>query len=122
MSVNSMIITALASICPAAPTLTELTTAMNGKLPDEYATFTVNTFPRAFGDNVAGLEGYSVTVHYFCPLGVNPLNKKKLIKQALQAAGFVWPRVEDVTAATGADSRQHFAFITAYTDGGDCDG
>ena len=119
MSVNSILISALSEIVPAQPTVTELVTANGGRLPSEYATFVINTYPRAFGDNEANLEGYSVTVHYFCPIGYNPLATKAKIKKALQGAGFAWPRVEDVTAVTGADDCQHFAFITQYMDGGD---
>lgn len=119
MGINSIIINALSAIAPTSPDINGLGRTDAGELPKKYIVFAVETYPAAFGDNCARLEGYAVMIHYFCPLGENSLATRKSIKKALAVAGFTWPRVKNVTEAGGSDRKQHYIFTCGYIDGGD---
>jgi len=71
---------------------------------ETYITFNYFTTPDDFGDDEPGHEVYSVQVHYFCPSGINSLDTRNKIKNALKAAGFTHPSTTD---ATDADGQHH---------------
>lgn len=94
-------------------------TALNGIVADivphiytgtatEYITFNYTEYPLEFADNAPQTIGYSVQVHYFCPLNKNPNTIKDNIQNSLFSAGFSYPHIQDVTDEDG----QHYVFET----------
>jgi hypothetical protein len=75
----------------------------------EYIVFNYAEYPLYFSNNKPRMIGYSIQVHLFMPLKVNPNSKKESIKNALFAAGFPYPSVVDVTDEDG----QHYVFETS---------
>lgn len=78
----------------------------------EYIVFNYSEYPLEFADDAPQTVGYSVQVHLFLPLKVNPNTKKESIKSALFAAGFTYPSIQDVTDEEG----QHYVFETNYNE------
>jgi hypothetical protein len=78
----------------------------------EYIVFNYSEYPLTFADDAPQTLGYSVQVHLFLPLKVNPNTKKESIKSALFAAGFTYPSIQDVTDEDG----QHYVFETNYNE------
>lgn len=76
----------------------------------EYIVFNYSEYPLVFADDEPQTIGYSVQVHLFMPLKPNPNAKKDSIKNALFAAGFTYPSIQDVTD----DEGQHYVFQTNY--------
>lgn len=78
----------------------------------EYIVFNYSEYPLVFADDAPQSIGYSVQVHLFMPLKVNPNTKKDSIKNALFSAGFSYPSIQDVTD----DEGQHYVFETTYNE------
>ena len=78
----------------------------------EYCTFNAAEYPTGFADDVPTHIGYSAQVHYFCPTGVNPEAKKTALKNALFAAGFSYPEIQNMTDADG----QHYVLECEFID------
>ena len=78
----------------------------------EYIVFNYSEYPLVFADDTPQSIGYSVQVHLFMPLKVNPNTKKESIKTALFSAGFSYPSIQDVTDNEG----QHYVFETNYNE------
>lgn len=80
--------------------------AAAGSRPCRYYTFVCQSFGDDFGDDEPGCERWLVHVHLFAPLVDNCIQRIRDTKQALFAAGFTWPQVEDATDEDG----QHYVF------------
>jgi len=78
----------------------------------EYIVFNYSEYPLAFADDEPQEVGYSIHVHLFLPLKVNPNTKKDSIKTALFSAGFTYPSIQDVTDEDG----QHYVAETTYSE------
>jgi hypothetical protein len=78
----------------------------------EYIVFNYSEYPLVFADDEPQEVGYSIQVHLFMPLKVNPNTKKESIKNALFSAGFTYPSIQDVTD----DEGQHYVFEVAYSE------
>lgn len=78
----------------------------------EYIVFNYSEYPLVFTDNAPRMAGYSIQIHLFMPLKVNPNAKKESIKNALFSAGFSYPSIQDVTDNEG----QHYVFETNYNE------
>ena len=78
----------------------------------EYIVFNYSEYPLEFADDAPQTVGYSVQVHLFLPLKVNPNTKKESIKNALFSAGFTYPSIQDVTDEEG----QHYVFEFTYNE------
>ncbi len=78
----------------------------------EYIVFNYSEYPLEFADNAPKMIGYSVQVHYFCPMNKNPNTMKNSIQNALFTAGFSYPSIQDVTDEEG----QHYVFLTTYEE------
>ena len=78
----------------------------------EYIVFNYSEYPLEFADDAPQTVGYSIQVHLFLPLKVNPNTKKESIKTALFSAGFSYPSIQDVTDNEG----QHYVFETTYNE------
>lgn len=107
MSINSIIKSAVEPIVAAC-------------MPDrydgeerEYCTFNYTELPACFGDDEAEAIRYLVQLHWFLPGGVNPLEKKRLIKRALVSAEFTCPIVTPVVEEVG----QHYVFECEWAGG-----
>lgn len=79
----------------------------------EYCVFRYEEIGDDFGDDTANAVLYLFTLNWFLPLGVNPLEKKKQIKEALVNAGFTYPNVLNLSDEEG----QHFVFECQCVDG-----
>ena len=78
----------------------------------EYIVFNYSEYPLVFADDEPQEVGYSIQVHLFLPLKVNPNTKKDSIKNALFSAGFTYPSIQDVTD----DEGQHYVAETTYSE------
>lgn len=78
----------------------------------EYIVYNYSEYPLEFADNAPQSIGYSVQVHYFCPLGKNPNTIKDNIQNSLFTAGFSYPSIQDVTDEEG----QHYVFLSTYEE------
>ena len=78
----------------------------------EYIVFNYSEYPLEFADNAPQSIGYSVQVHYFCPLKKNPNAIKDDIQNSLFTAGFSYPSIRDVTDEEG----QHYVFQTTFEE------
>jgi hypothetical protein len=78
----------------------------------EYIVFNHSEYPLEFADDAPQTVGYSIQVHLFMPLKVNPNAKKDSIKNALFSAGFTYPSIQDVTDEDG----QHYVFECTYNE------
>ena len=78
----------------------------------EYVVFNYSEYPLVFADDEPQTVGYSVQVHLFMPLKVNPNTQKESIKIALFTAGFTYPSIQDVTDEDG----QHYVAETTYSE------
>lgn len=105
MTINQRIINALTGICSVI-----VPQVYTGEAP-EYIVFNYSEYPLAFADDEPQSIGYSVQVHLFMPLKANPNTKKTAIKNALYAAGFTYPSIQDVT-----DEGQHYVVETTYSE------
>lgn len=112
MSLNTIIRAAIAPVVPVCvPHLYKGSET-------EYCTFNYTRYPSGFCDNAPISIGYSIQVHYFCPLEgkngayFNPNDKLSQIANALFAAGFDYPQIVDVTDDTG----QHYVFETGCAE------
>ena len=72
----------------------------------EYCTFDYTEIPEEFGDDMPELIRYAVQLHYFCPLGYNPIKTKRLLFQAILAADFTAPEIINA----GDETSQHYVF------------
>lgn len=79
----------------------------------EYCTFNYTELPDEFGDDQPWLIRYSVQLHWFLPAKVNPLERKRQLRQAMIAAGFTAPTV---TPASDDDG-QHYVFECEWLGG-----
>jgi hypothetical protein len=107
MNLDERIRTALSGICDVIVPQVYTGTAL------EYIVFNYSEYPLAFADNAPQAVGYSVQIHLFVPLKVNPNAKKESIKSALFSAGFSYPSIQDVTDNEG----QHWVFECEYLMG-----
>lgn len=103
MNLDERIRTALAGICDVV-----VPQVYTGEKP-EYIVYNYSEYPISFANNSPRMAGYSIQIHLFMPLKVNPNAKKESIKNALFAAGFTYPSIVDVTDEDG----QHYVFETA---------
>lgn len=78
----------------------------------EYIVFNYSEYPLEFADNAPQSIGYSVQVHYFCPLKKNPNAIKDDIQNSLFTAGFSYPSIQDVTDEEG----QHYVFSCTFEE------
>lgn len=100
MSLNSEIKSVLDPILEAHPN------AYDGKEP-EYLVFNYISSPEEFGDDDALSEVYLIQVHYFCPIWLDSLQRRRDIKAALKSLGGTYPRYQDVTDNAAETGRQH---------------
>lgn len=110
MSINAKVIQALNGITPCEPD--EYTGSAK-----EYATVNYDEIGAAFGDDEAEETRYLVEIHYFAPISVNTIDKRRHIKLALRNAGFTDPDVYNITGQDRyADpvKRQHYLFECEY--------
>ena len=80
----------------------------------EYTTFNYTEIPDEFGDDQPWLTRYLVYLHWYLPEGINPLSRKRAIRQALISAGFTAPTSTDASDEDG----HHFVFECEWMDGG----
>ena len=122
MSLNSTIRSAimpLVSLC-----VPDLYTPRKAPAASEYCTFQYSELPACFGDDAPASIRYLGQLHWYLPwkdkkgAAINPLPKKKKIRQALFHAGCTFP---DVTNASDEVS-QHYVFEFEYIEGVDEDG
>jgi hypothetical protein len=106
MNLDERIRTALSGICDVVVPQVYTGDAQ------EYIVFNYSEYPLVFADDTPQSIGYSVQVHLFMPLKVNPNTKKESIKTALFSAGFTYPSIQDVTD----DEGQHYVFETTYNE------
>lgn len=78
----------------------------------EYIVYNYSEYPLEFADNAPQSIGYSVQVHYFCPLKKNPNAIKDDIQNSLFTAGFSYPAIQDVTDEDGG----HYVFQCVYEE------
>lgn len=78
----------------------------------EYIVFNCSEYPLEFADDAPQMVGHSIQIHLFMPLKVNPNEKKESIKNAVFAAGFSYPSIQDVTDEEG----QHYVFMSTYEE------
>ena len=78
----------------------------------EYCVFNYTEYPDLYGDDGPTMIRYSVMLHYFLPLGENPIITKKRIQNALHDAGFTYPSVTNATD----NEYQHYVFECEYID------
>lgn len=102
MNLDARIRTALTGICDVI-----VPQVYTGDAP-EYIVFNYSEYPIGYSDNAPHSVGYSIQVHLFTPLKVNPNAKKDSIKTALFTSGFAYPSIQDVTDEDG----QHYVFET----------
>ena len=107
MSIDATIRTALTPIVPIVKP------NVHSGSETEYIVFNYSEYPLEFADNAPKMIGYSVQVHYFCPMNKNPNTIKNNIQNALFTAGFSYPSIQDVTDEEG----QHYVFLTEYAEG-----
>lgn len=113
MSINSEMIRAVTPIVPIC-----VPEIYSGE-EKEYCTFTYTELPICFGDNAPQALRYLVTLNWFLPWtdakgrAVNPLKKKRQIKNVLMGAGFTYPGVVCISDAGG----QGYVFECEYLDG-----
>ena len=109
MSINEIIIGAVSPIVPVCvPDL------YDGE-SQEYCTFDYSTIGIHFGDDGPEALRYLVSLHWFLPLGENPMAKRKQLCRALHGAGLTWP---EVTPA-GDGTCQHYVFECEWAEGVD---
>ena len=106
MNLDERIRTALDGVCDVIVPQVYTGTAT------EYIVFNYSEYPLVFADDAPQSIGYSVQIHLFVPLKVNPNTKKESIKTALFSAGFTYPSIQDVTDEDG----QHYVFEVAYSE------
>ncbi len=106
MTVNQMIIDVVSPIVPKV-----YPDNYNGEEP-EYCVFNCSEYPDLFGDDAPTLIRYAVMLHYFLPLGKNPISVKKKIQKALYDAGCTYPTVTNATD----NEYQHYVFEFEYID------
>ena len=104
MNLDERIRTALSGICDVVVPQVYRGDAL------EYIVFKYSEYPLEFADDAPQTVGYSIQVHLFMPLKVNPNAKKDSIKNALFSAGFTYPSIQDVTDEDG----QHYVAETTY--------
>ena len=73
---------------------------------EEYCTFNYTEVPEDFGDDVPDGIRYAVQLHYICPVGRNSIATRRRLRQAILAADFTAPTVENASDADG----QHYVF------------
>lgn len=73
---------------------------------EEYCTFNYTEVPEDFGDDVPDVIRYAVQLHYICPVGRNSIATRRRLRQAILAADFTAPTVENASDADG----QHYVF------------
>lgn len=106
MSIDATIRTALTPIVPIVKP------NVHTGSETEYIVFNYSEYPLEFADNAPKMIGYSVQVHYFCPMNKNPNTIKTNIQNALFTAGFSYPSIQDVTDEEG----QHYVFMSTYEE------
>lgn len=109
MSMNSII---RGAVAPVVPTCVP---DLYGGKETTYCTFQYTEFPRNFGDDAPQETLYLVQVHLFAARGENTLKTRKLLRQALLAAGFTAPEIENASDETS----QHYVFECEYAGGWD---
>ncbi len=80
---------------------------------ESYYTFNYRRIPTNFANNKPTFYRVLIQLHYFCPLDVNPMQRKKETMEALVESGFFWPEEIDATESSqkgNADQSQHFVF------------
>lgn len=113
MSIDETIKTALQPLIPKPdPAKSTVVPQIYTGTATEYITFNYSEYPLEFADNAPQTIGYSVQVHYFCPLKKNVQTIKDNIQNALFTAGFSYPQIQDVTDGDG----QHYVFLTTYEE------
>lgn len=107
MAINETLISAITPIVPIC-----VPNVYTGE-GQEYCVFHVDERPDLFGDDSPQAILYTVLLHWYLPLGSNPLATRRKIKRAILEAGGTYPGVVDDTDADG----QHFIFEFEYIDG-----
>lgn len=117
MSINEKIIAAVSPVvltCVPEPYDPD-----SGEAASEYCTFSYSEEPDGFGDDAPEVIRYLIRVVYHAPLHRssgetnNTLATRKALRQAIFAAGFTYPSVENLTDDVG----QRFAFEFEGFDG-----
>lgn len=117
MSINERIIAAVKQViltCVPEPYDPD-----SGEAASEYCTFSYSEQPDGFGDDAPEVIRYLIRVIYHAPLrrssgeSNNTLPTRKALRQAIFAAGFTYPSVENLTDEAG----QRFAFEFEGFDG-----
>ena len=73
-----------------------------------------NTAPLdVFAEGMPSVIRNPVILNWYLPVGVNPLEKKKIMCRALAAAGFTYPSVTNASD----EGSQHFVFECEWADG-----
>ena len=79
----------------------------------EYCTYNFDEVPVAHGDDHPHAIRYLVQLHWHLPLGQRPIVTKRRLCQAILAAGFTYPTVENASDELG----QHYVFEFEAVDG-----
>lgn len=79
----------------------------------EYTVYNCTELPDDYGDDAPQAMRYLVQLHWFLPIGVNPTDKKRRLRQALHGAGLTYPTVMDSSTLTA----QHFVLECEGCDG-----
>ena len=106
MEINEKIINAIMPIVPVC------VPHMYNGTETEYCTFNYTRFPDEFFDNRPQSIVYSIQIHYYVPLGVNPEIPLEQISKALFSASFDFPQIVDATD----EVCQHYVFETGCTE------
>ena len=105
MAVDERIVAAVTPIVAVCEP-DEYTPESGEAVSDEYCTYNFTEIPEGFGNNGPRTVRCLVQVHWFLPRGRRPRDTKLALCRALCAAGFTYPRVENVSDSTG----QHYVF------------
>jgi len=109
MNTNIALKEALEPLLPGRAAPVEYT----GKSP-EYIVWNHSMIPEVFAEGIPHAARYLVQVHYYLPNGKNPDPMKVRICQALMAADFTCPSIQDANEAEG----QHYVFECEYLNAG----
>lgn len=80
----------------------------------EYVVWNHYALPQVYAERAPAAARYPTQVHYYLPHGKNPNPVKLQLQQALFAAGFTWPSIEDASDSEG----QHYVLECEFVNAG----
>ena len=107
MSIESRLKAAVTPIVP------EFRAARYNGSRENYCTYNATEIPESFGDNEPHSIRYMIQLHWFYPIRFNPNATKRDLRQAILAADFTAPTVEDASDSDGG----HLVFEFEGVDG-----